>query len=426
MNSYTAAGGNLFVSGSEIGYELDSLNAGRSFYEGTLKANYVADNAGTFDVSAAPGGIFEGLESLDFDPGNGAAYEVKSPDVIAPQPGAVASLSYVGGVGGTAAAQYDSGQSRLVLLAFPFEAISSATARQALMSRVVEYLLPAGGCPFEPDSVARFEGYLEGTQVAFQKPRYSGSTLAHLAASPDGCAATSAVPAADGSGSCKAEWAWLDASPTRWLRLTTNQAANVPNPAIDLRRPVRLRLRLDSGSLRVCLGVRETGADVPVGDNGGTAGTIESIGATGVTPGGGPLGTLITGQPGIWQTLTFRPQPGLVQTMTGDGFLDAPNDKGVLEHLAFSVVDGAGPFTVYIDKIEQPCPPRADIDGDADVDQDDFAVLQRCLSGTAMPQNDPACQAAKLDKDIDVDGADYALLEACLSGSGIPTDPECE
>ncbi|HPD29263.1 MAG TPA: fibronectin type III domain-containing protein [Phycisphaerae bacterium] len=423
VTAYLNAGGNLFVTGSDIGYELDGQAAGRPFYENMLRANYEADNAGTYSVLGA-GGIMADVGPFDFNPNNGAAYVVKTPDRISPQSGAAAILSYGGG-NGTAGIQYDSGVYRVVMFGFPFEAISTSSARSAVMQRVLNYILPPMGCPYGPDAITGFEGYADGTHVMFQDPRYSGSTLAHLAATPNSAVVTSEVQAYSGGKTCRVDWAWLDASPTRWLRLTTHNVANVPNPTIDLRRPVRVRLRLDSGSFRISLGVRETGADVPIGENGGTSGTIEWVGATSVVPGGGPVGTLVSAAPGVWQTITFAPYVGYIQPMTGDGVLNAAHDKGVLEHLAFTITDTVGPITVYLDSIEQPCPPKADFDLDGDVDLIDFGLLQACISGASKPQTAAECQVAKLDGDGDVDQDDCSLFLMCLSGPGVPAVPEC-
>ncbi|MDM8007052.1 MAG: fibronectin type III domain-containing protein [Phycisphaerae bacterium] len=423
VTAYLNAGGNLFVTGSDIGYELDGQSAGRTFYENMLRANYEADNAGTYSV-AGSGGILADVAAFDFNPANGAVYVVKTPDRISPQSGATAILSYGGG-NGTAGIQYDSGTYRVVMFAFPFETISTLAARSAVMQRVLDYIVPPMVCPYGPDVITGFEGFADGTHVMFQDPRYSGSTLGHLATTPNSAVVTSEISAYGGVRTSRVDWAWLDASPTRWLRLTTHNVANVPNPTIDLRRPVRVRLRLDSGSFRLSLGVRETGVDVPIGENGGTGGTIEWVGATSVVPGGGPVGTLVTASPGVWQTITFAPYVGYIQPMTGDGNLSAAYDKGVIDHLAFTITDTVGPITVYLDNIEQPCPPKVDFDVDGDVDQADFGFLQGCMSGISVSQSDSACQPAKLDGDSDVDRDDCSLFLMCLSGPGVPADPEC-
>lgn len=67
----------------------------------------------------------------------------------------------------------------------------------------------------------------------------------------------------------------------------------------------------------------------------------------------------------------------------------------------------------------------ADMDHDGDVDQTDFGLFQNCLSGTAIPQTDPACLDARLDGDTDVDTDDVAAFVGCASGMNVPADPYC-
>ena len=67
----------------------------------------------------------------------------------------------------------------------------------------------------------------------------------------------------------------------------------------------------------------------------------------------------------------------------------------------------------------------ADFDGDQDVDQDDFAHLQECLTGSVNPQNDPLCQDTKLDGDTDVDQEDVDAFITCMSGPGQPPPANC-
>lgn len=70
-------------------------------------------------------------------------------------------------------------------------------------------------------------------------------------------------------------------------------------------------------------------------------------------------------------------------------------------------------------------PAPGDMDGDSDVDMEDFAVLQACLLGTSIAQDDPACARAKMDADQDVDSEDVARFMNCLSGPNVPSDPLC-
>lgn len=67
-----------------------------------------------------------------------------------------------------------------------------------------------------------------------------------------------------------------------------------------------------------------------------------------------------------------------------------------------------------------------DIDTDNDVDMDDFAELQRCLTGEFNPVTDLSCSRALLDGDNDIDQYDVAVLIGCLSGPGVPVDRNCE
>ena len=160
VTAFINAGGNLFLSGSEIAWDLDQQNNGRSFYESTLKGNYVGDDAGTYTATAAAGGIFAGLSSTVFSSGAGSAYstldgqtyDVATPDVIAPQAGAISALTYSGGVGGTAAIQVPGtgGKGNIVLFGFPFETMTDATRRQQVMGKILDFFLVVSTAPGTP------------------------------------------------------------------------------------------------------------------------------------------------------------------------------------------------------------------------------------------------------------------------------------
>jgi len=150
VKAYLEAGGNLFISGSEIGWDLGRSHAASepgdlSFYQNYLKAQFVYD--GTSSMTAAQGiagSIFEGLTVTI-----GQTYPEDYPDDIQPINGAsaaliynaqrtdgssrLAGLSYAGTFGSSIV------QGKLVYLAFPFETIGSATYRNALIQRVVTF-----------------------------------------------------------------------------------------------------------------------------------------------------------------------------------------------------------------------------------------------------------------------------------------------
>ncbi len=66
-----------------------------------------------------------------------------------------------------------------------------------------------------------------------------------------------------------------------------------------------------------------------------------------------------------------------------------------------------------------------DFDGDGDVDGDDAVVLRSCATRDKVPQNAPGCIDARLDADTDVDQTDFAIFQRCVSGPGQAGDPAC-
>lgn len=81
---------------------------------------------------------------------------------------------------------------------------------------------------------------------------------------------------------------------------------------------------------------------------------------------------------------------------------------------------------VPVDPNGCPRPVPGDFDRDGDVDQNDFAHIQACLSGMGIPQADTACADTHFDGDSDVDYDDMVIFNRCLRGAGIPADPSCK
>jgi len=88
--------------------------------------------------------------------------------------------------------------------------------------------------------------------------------------------------------------------------------------------------------------------------------------------------------------------------------------------------------TAYVSVASPDCrDPFADADGDGDVDQADFAVMQICVSGEFTPApagcicfDRPKAGFPRGDNDVDPD--DLAAFEACATGPGIPASPGCD
>lgn len=71
------------------------------------------------------------------------------------------------------------------------------------------------------------------------------------------------------------------------------------------------------------------------------------------------------------------------------------------------------------------CSPAPDFDRDGDVDIADYGHLQACYSGPNVTQSESTCLDALLDPDDDVDQDDFAVFELCLTGSHLPADIMC-
>jgi len=156
VQDYLESGGKLFVTGTEIGWDLveegdednDWDNGSPNdtpFFQDFLKASYVADDAGVYAISGVNGTIFEGLNHITFDDGSHGTYNVQWPDCIDDRGGSTVNLTY-DGTGYKAGVEYEglfgsgSTSGKLVYFGFPFETIYPASARDSVMARILNFL----------------------------------------------------------------------------------------------------------------------------------------------------------------------------------------------------------------------------------------------------------------------------------------------
>ncbi len=160
VKAYLQQGGKLFVSGSEIGWDLDYKGkaSDQSFYYDFLKAEYKEDNAGSYTVNGLSGTLFSGL-TLHYDDGSHGVYQEDYPDAISPLNGAETVLTYANGkIAAVSFKGVFSGGSlagALVYMAFPFETIYSESERTGLMQAVMNVfdMQPTVGIGNEADPV---------------------------------------------------------------------------------------------------------------------------------------------------------------------------------------------------------------------------------------------------------------------------------
>ncbi len=161
--------------------------------------------------------------------------------------------------------------------------LAAAGALAALGSAAATAQCPTGVLGFNSapinDPNASFE--------MFRTPQLSGSTSAFIVANTSGnnnnaCFRASGFQT-EGDAGLETFFTWLNpADGDSWLRLTTLDGARYPNPALHLGGKVRFRLtnvgNFFEGQIGLCLGIRESGANVPQLANGGTGGPIEWVG----------------------------------------------------------------------------------------------------------------------------------------------------
>ncbi len=125
---YLQQGGNLFISGSEIAWDLDNLGSttDRDFIRNYLKVSYDQDDAGSYEVHGQSNTVFENLV-LNYDNGNYGVYEENYPDAFSTTGGGAVALRYENNL--TAAVHFSgvapggSEPANVFMMGFPFETI---------------------------------------------------------------------------------------------------------------------------------------------------------------------------------------------------------------------------------------------------------------------------------------------------------------
>jgi len=91
--------------------------------------------------------------------------------------------------------------------------------------------------------ITDFEAFASGATVLFWYPSYSGSTSGNMVSPPNSSKA-SAVYANGGAQSEEIKWFFKDTAPGRWARIVTVGVPNVPNPIVDLTKPIQMDILL--------------------------------------------------------------------------------------------------------------------------------------------------------------------------------------
>ncbi len=145
--TFRYAGGHMFVSGSDVAYDLGRQTgpsvADRVFLTNHLHAALASDthnSSGVWTVTARAGSIFAGNSPIEIDDGSKGIYWVGSPDGLTPSSGSVAALDYPGKPEFAAAVHYraTAGKGGVIYMGFPFETITAPAVRSEYMADVLK------------------------------------------------------------------------------------------------------------------------------------------------------------------------------------------------------------------------------------------------------------------------------------------------
>lgn len=157
LKNYLAGGGGLFISGSELAYDLDYTKRAPGYLAEVMHLSYAADKASANTATGRPGTMFDGVGSIAFGDdklsSNSGIYPVPYPDVFNVEKDGVAVM-YYGATQEVAAVRYE-GAGRVVAMGFPFETIVDPAQRAEVMRRSIEFLAPDAIAPALPTAMVR-------------------------------------------------------------------------------------------------------------------------------------------------------------------------------------------------------------------------------------------------------------------------------
>ncbi len=144
LAAYLDAGGKLFITGQDIGYDI----SGDTFFSNYMHASYVADDTNVTTLTGAD--IMAGVD-ITITGGDGASNQ-NYPSAIGLGAGAVGLYDYTGTTYTWGGLRY-AGAYRVVYFSFGFEGISAAATRATVMGNVLAWL-ESGVTPTATPTVA--------------------------------------------------------------------------------------------------------------------------------------------------------------------------------------------------------------------------------------------------------------------------------
>jgi len=144
VKNYLRQGGKLFVSGSEVAWDLDYRGDAQDndFIFNYFKVGMAYDNAGSYTVNGLSETPFSGL-TLSYDDGTHGVYEEDFPDAFTLFNNSTVMLKYGNnrnaGVGWTGYVPEGTEEATFFIIGFPYETIYNEDHRLGLMENILEY-----------------------------------------------------------------------------------------------------------------------------------------------------------------------------------------------------------------------------------------------------------------------------------------------
>jgi hypothetical protein len=147
VKEYLKNGGKLFVSGSEIAYDLEgdpnSTLSDKDFLHNFLKTKFISNSSNYKIALGMQQTLFEGLNIPFGNTSAGSPYNEDSPDAIDTLNGSIPILKYGNGMTASIAftGNFDNSinNGQLIVLAFPFETIGNIELRKNFINSVFSY-----------------------------------------------------------------------------------------------------------------------------------------------------------------------------------------------------------------------------------------------------------------------------------------------
>ncbi len=167
LKAYLTWDKSLFISGSEIGWDLGrtgtSSTADLDFFNNYLGATYVADapmgtSSTYYNISPAGTNFVSDLGSFNYDDGTHGFYNTEWPDAIKPNNSDLLfSFTGVDAAVNGGAGVYVESPYKSIYLTFPFETVYPKSLRDSLFNRMFDWLILHGAVDDENSILNKFE-----------------------------------------------------------------------------------------------------------------------------------------------------------------------------------------------------------------------------------------------------------------------------